>query len=97
MPRRNLTGGWGESRVVTVRLVPADTRLLRELAAAWGLTGSEAIRRAIHEAAARMPAPVPVPRTRRKKPAPEVVPPCDCEAPGECEDCALQDGCKERG
>jgi predicted transcriptional regulator len=51
MPRRNLTGGWGESSVVTVRLVPADRRRLYALAARWNVTASEAIRRAIREAA----------------------------------------------
>lgn len=51
MPRRNLTGGWGESRVVTVRLVPDDTRRVRALAVRWNVSESEAIRRAIREAA----------------------------------------------
>jgi len=53
MPRRNLTGGWGESRVVTVRLAPEDARRLAALTEAWNLTPSKVLRRALQDAAER--------------------------------------------
>lgn len=58
MARRNLAGGYGgESRVVTVRLTPADTRTLRDLAEAWQVTPSEVLRQALRQAAEREPGP----------------------------------------
>jgi len=58
MPRRNLAGGFGgESRIVTVRLTPADTLCLRNLAEAWGMTPSEVLRRLLRQAAEREPGP----------------------------------------
>jgi len=53
MPRRNLAGGWGESRVVTVRLAPEDARRLATLTEAWNLPPSKVLRRALRDAAAR--------------------------------------------
>ncbi len=53
MPRHNLTGGWGESRVMTVRLAPEDDRRLAALTEAWNMTASEVLRRALQEAADR--------------------------------------------
>ena len=53
VPRRDLTGGWGESRVVTVRLSPADARLLAVLTEVWDLTPSKVLRRALRDAAGR--------------------------------------------
>ena len=54
MPRKNLEQGWGESRAITVRLAVKDRRALAELVDAWGCTQSDAVRRAIEEAAARV-------------------------------------------
>ena len=53
MPRRNLTGGWGESRVVPVRLPSEDTHRLAALTEAWNLTPSKVLRRALRDAADR--------------------------------------------
>ncbi len=54
MARRNLSGGWGESRAMTVRLSPAERMTLRVLRERWGCTASGAIRRALREAAAAL-------------------------------------------
>ena len=52
MPRRNLAGNfWGESQRLTVRVSSRELRALDDLADAWGIDRSEAIRRAIREAA----------------------------------------------
>lgn len=53
MPRRNLTGSWGESASKSVRLTPEDRRTLRALASRWGCSGAEAMRRALREAGQR--------------------------------------------
>ena len=52
MARRNLSGGRGETRAITVRLSPAERMTLRALQERWGCTASEAIRRVLREAAA---------------------------------------------
>ena len=59
MPRRNLSGGWGESTVVTVRLTRRDVEALGRLAEGWGVPRAEAIRRAVREADVRTSAPRP--------------------------------------
>jgi hypothetical protein len=53
VPRRNLTGSWGESASKSVRLTPEDRRTLRALASRWGCSGAEAMRRALREAGQR--------------------------------------------
>jgi len=53
MPRRNLKGTWGESRVVTVRLSVDDARCLSALCELWQCNQSEALRRALVDAASR--------------------------------------------
>jgi len=57
MPRRNLTGGWGESRAVTVRLTRQEREALKVLRDRWQCSTSEALRRAVVEAAAVPTAP----------------------------------------
>lgn len=53
MPRRNLSGCFGESDAISVRLTPDDRRALRTLAAGWGCVEGEVLRRALREAFAR--------------------------------------------
>jgi len=53
MSRPNLAGDfWGESQRLTVRVSSRELRALDELTDAWGADRSEAIRRALREAAA---------------------------------------------
>ena len=53
MPRNNLDGNrWGESQRLTVRLSRRERRALDELAVAWQSDKSEALRRAVRQAAA---------------------------------------------
>ena len=53
MSRRNLSGTWaGASQRLTVRVTPQETRALAELADAWGTDTSDALRRAVRDAAA---------------------------------------------
>lgn len=52
--RRNLAGHFGESRVVSVRLSRRDLDAARRLQEAWGIGFSEALRRALQEAARRL-------------------------------------------
>ena len=55
MPRRNLSGTcWGVSERLTVRISPKELRAVNELVAAWGEDRSEAIRRAIRQAATQL-------------------------------------------
>ena len=55
MPRRNLDGHWGENTPISVRMSPRERRELRHLCEQWGCTTSAAIRRAVSEAAQRVP------------------------------------------
>ena len=53
MPRMNIAGNWsGESFRLTVRLSPPELWALNELCVAWRIDRSEALRRALREAAA---------------------------------------------
>jgi len=54
--RRNLEGGFGESRIVSVRLSDRDLRVLKRLQEAWGAGLSETLRRALREADRRLDA-----------------------------------------
>ncbi len=53
MPRRNIDGFWGEHLPVSVRLSWRAREALHLLRERWGCSRSEAIRRALLEAAAR--------------------------------------------
>ena len=53
MPRRSLTGSWGESATVTVRLAPMHWLALTRLEEAWECSRSEVLRRALLAADAR--------------------------------------------
>jgi len=53
VPRRNLSGRWGETATITLRLPAADRELLAQMAAGWSCSQSEVLRRALREAAAR--------------------------------------------
>lgn len=54
MPRKNLTGSWGESRAMTVRLTAAEHRAISTLREHWGGTNSDVVRRALTDAAKRV-------------------------------------------